>query len=91
MVEGNLDSLDEPAAEFVRMMAGLDEVQRAATDLGMDPVRLVIAWLASSAAKESRHAKRVARRMLKSVDRKRYEELSAGFDELAEPVDIIVF
>ena len=91
LVEGNLDSLDEPAAEFVRMMAGLDEVQRAATDLGMDPVRLVIAWLASSAAKESRHAKRVARRMLKSVDRKRYEELSAGFDELAEPVDIIVF
>lgn len=91
LVEGNLDSLDESVAEFVSMMAGLDEVQRAATDLGMDPVRLVIAWLASSAAKESRHAKRVARRMLKSVDRKRFEELSAGFDELAEPVDIIVF
>lgn len=91
LVEGNLDSLDEPVAEFVSMMVGLEEVQRAATDLGMDPVRLVIAWLASSAAKESRHAKRVARRMLKSVDRKRFEELSVGFDELAEPVDKLVF
>ena len=91
LVDGNLGSLDESVAEFVSMMVGLEEVQRAATDLGMDPVRLVIAWLASSAAKESRHAKRVARRMLKSVDRKRFEELSASFDELAEPVDKLVF
>ena len=91
LVEGNLDSLEEPVAAFVREMAEFDEVQQAAAELGMDPVRLVIAWLASSAAKESRHAKRVARRLLKSVDRKRFEKLVARFGELAGPVDAVVY
>lgn len=90
LVEGNIDRLAEPVAAFVRALAELEEVQQAAADLGMDPIRLVIAWLASSAAKESRHAKRVARRLLKSVDRKRFEKLAARFDELAELVDRIV-
>ena len=90
LIEGRLDSLEEPVAAFVRAMAELEEVKQAAADLGMDPIRLVIAWLASSAAKESRHAKRVARRLLKSVDRKRFEKLVERFDELAELVDRIV-
>lgn len=89
LVEGQLDSLATPVAAFVRGMAELEEVQRAAADLGMDPIRLVIAWLASAAAKESRHAKRVARRLLKSVDRKRFEKLVARFDGLA-PVDPVL-
>lgn len=90
LVEGDIDSLAEPVAALLRAMAEHDEVQRAAADLGMDPIRLAIAWLASSAAKESRHAKRVARRLLKRVDRKRFEKLVARFDELAELVDPVV-
>lgn len=91
LVEGNLDGLEEPVAAFVRETAEFDEVQQAAAELGMDPVRLVIAWLASSVTKESRHAKRVARRLLKSVNRKRFEKLTAQFDALANPIDAVVY
>lgn len=80
LASGVLDGIDPLTAQFIQDHAQRPELRQAAETMGIDPLRLAIAWLAASIASDSRNAERVRRRLLRQVEPAVFKAFVAEFE-----------
>ena len=80
LASGVLDGIDPLTARFIQDHAQRPELRQAAETMGIDPLRLAIAWLAASIASDSRNAERVRRRLLRQVEPAVFKTFVAEFE-----------
>ena len=80
LARGDLQALPIAVAEAILALSAHEEVRAAALGLGIDSLRVAIAFVASAAADRSRQAARVRRRLLRGVDAAQFEAFARHFD-----------
>ena len=80
LAAGDLTGLEPAVREWIEEMATREAVQRCADEVGVEPVRIVVALLGHLVERDNRSAKRVADRVLRALARDIIQAVSAEMD-----------